>query len=394
MKTISKYKFYLPSYEECKAICGKYDNFQFYEGVSIIDGYKVSTFNYRLIGYDDFSFPLGLDSDVKAFELRGITFVFNEDGSLYKRFLLMNKFFNLNQVEETQYHLIKDIPIASVFDKCDGSVINFIELPNGKIYPKTKMCVDNNQALWAGEIYNSTPEIKEMVEWALSKNIMPIMEYVSPINRVVLKYKKSELILLRFRDLISGEYLDLDIYPEISKIKTATKEDFSSWEKLVSLINEAKDKEGWVVTLENGMMIKLKTKWYCDLHHTLTESIHREDFLIEKVIKEEIDDVIGMVDTDDKEVLDIIDIVTKVTIEYLLNATKIVEAKLNDYYTKYNSVRKDYVLAYGKKDKYFSNVMSVIDGMETPLSAVSKDLLVYTSKLQQARKFIQTKDFK
>lgn len=393
MNTIEKYQYYLPSYDDCKAICEKYDNFQFYEGISYVDGYKISTFNYRLIGYNDFLSPLGVDSPVKAFELRGICFVFNTDGTLYKRFLLMNKFFNLNQVEETQFNLIKNIPIVSVHDKCDGSVINFIELPNGKILPKTKMCVDNNQALSAKEIYDATPSINEMVKWALDRNIMPIMEYVSPINRVVLKYKKSELILLRFRDLNTGEYLPLSIYPKIDDLNIAKTENYSTWDELLSLIDTIKDIEGWVVTLANGMMVKLKTKWYCDLHHTLTESIHREDFLIEKVITEEIDDVIGQVEVDDKEVLAIIEQVTTITHKYLKEASAIVEAKVAEFHSKYNGSRKDFVLAYGKRDKYFSYAMTVIDGQETPLSIVSKDLIKYIYKLEQARSFIKKGDF-
>jgi T4 RnlA family RNA ligase len=393
MNTIEKYPYYLPSYEDCKAICEKYEYFQFYEGVTMVDGFKISTFNYRLIGYNDFIQPLGADSPIKSFELRGITFVFNEDGSLYKRFLLMNKFFNLNQVEETQYHAIKDIPIKKVHDKCDGSVINFIQLPNGRILAKTKMCVDNTQAIWATEVYESTPAIKEMVTWALERNIMPIMEYVSPRNRVVLKYKKTDLILLRFRDLETGEYLDLDIYPKISELETPQTEPYSTWEEMTELIETAREKEGWVVTLENGMMVKLKTKWYCDLHHTLTEAIHREDFLIEKTITEEIDDVIGQVEPDDEEVLALIDNVITVTVDYILRASKIVESKVKDYHEKYNGSRKDFVINYGKKDKYFSYVMTVIDGRETALSAVTKDLKQYANKLEQARSFISNGDF-
>ncbi len=393
MNLIEKYQYYLPSYADCRAICDKYDNFQFYEGITYVDGFKISTFNYRLIGYNDFLYPLGEDSPIKAFELRGITFVFNTDGSLYKRFILMNKFFNLNQVEETQFNLIKDIPIKHIYDKCDGSVINFITLPNGRILSKSKMCVDNEQALAAYNIYNSTPAIKEMVSWALDRDIMPIMEYVSPTNRVVLKYKKSDLILLKFRHLETGEYLDLSIYPKISELNTVKTEKISTWGDLISQQDVIKDKEGWVITLENGMMIKLKTKWYCDLHHTLTESIHREDFLIEKTVKEEIDDVIGLVDPDDTEVLAIIDSVIQVTTEYIIKTTKIVDSKVKEFYEKYNGSRKDFVLNYGKKDKYFSYTMSIIDGQGTSLSIVSKDLIKNTFRLEEARSFIKKGDF-
>jgi len=393
MNTFENYTYYLPSYEECRAICDKYDNFQFYELTSNIDGYKVCTFNYRLTGYTDFLYPLGEDSDVKAFELRGISFVFNIDGSLHKRFILMNKFFNLNQVDETQHSLIKDIPIKSIYDKCDGSVINFITLPNGKILTKTKMCVDNIQALCSHEIFETDIEINKMVKWALSKDIMPIMEYVSPKNRVVLQYKKSELILLRFRDMNTGEYLELDTYPDVDKINTAVSESkkYNSWDDLVSLVETVIEKEGWVVTLSTGMMVKLKSKWYCDLHH-LIDSICREDYLITKVLDEEIDDIIGQIAPDDLEVLSLIDNVIKVTTDYLHISSKKVE-NLVEHYNMNSNNRKDFVINYGKKDKYFGYTMAVLDGKETPLSAVIKDLKKYVFKLEQARSFIRKGDF-
>ncbi len=383
--------YYLPTYEECRAICDKYDNFQFYEKISFIDGYKVSTFNYRLVDYNDFSNPLG-DNTTRAFEMRGICYVFNLDGTLFKRFLLMEKFFNLNQVENTQLSNIINIPIKDIYDKCDGSVINFIELPNGKILAKSKLCVDNEQAIKATNIYLNSPNIKKMVEYFMGKDIMPIMEYVSPTNRVVLKYKETKLILLRLRDLKTGNYYDLDMYPDLNNIETAQKETNTSWEKLISLSETIKDKEGWVITLESGMMVKLKTKYYFDLHHLTTESIHREDFLIEKVIDDEIDDIISKIELSDIEILAIIDNVVKVTTNYLHNATKKVEYLLDEFENTYNSSRKDFVLNYGKKDKYFGYVMSVISGNE-PLLVITEDLKKYTYRLSNAKDFIKNGDF-
>ncbi len=390
---MQKYKYYLPSYEECRAICDKYDNFQFYEGITYVDGYKISFFNYRLIGYNDFIHPLGPDSEVKSTELRGISYVFNTDGTLFKRFLLLNKFFNLNQVEETQLSLIKDIKIKEVYDKVDGSLINFIQLPNGRIMAKTKMKLDNDQALWAQDIYENSNYIKEMVQWALDCDIMPIMEFVSPKNRVVLKYYTSELILLKFRDLNTGEYLNLDIYPDIDKIKCCQKETYTTWEELEELSKTEKNKEGFVAILENGMMVKKKTVWYNELHHTLTESIHREDFLISKVIDEEIDDVIALVDPDDKEILDVIDNVIVVVCDYLKQATIRVEQGVEKLKTEYNGSKKDFIASYGKRDKYLGYILSVYDGKEIALSIVSKDLKKRCYRLEEARSFIENKEF-
>lgn len=76
---MQKYSYYLPTYEECKAICDKYDNFQFYEGVTYVDGYKISSFNYRLIGYNDFiNEKIELEEDGKKITLWGNDFINNK----------------------------------------------------------------------------------------------------------------------------------------------------------------------------------------------------------------------------------------------------------------------------------------------------------------------------
>lgn len=47
-------EFYLPTYDECKAIVESCDGLQFYESTQEIDGYKICTFNYRLANFNDF----------------------------------------------------------------------------------------------------------------------------------------------------------------------------------------------------------------------------------------------------------------------------------------------------------------------------------------------------
>ncbi len=388
--------YYLPTYEEAKAVAEKYDNFQFYEKEQIVDGYSIRTFNYRLVGFNDFKYPLGEDSPVQAFELRGISYVFNKDGSLFKRYLLMNKFFNLNQVEDTLYDKIKHIEFKAVHNKADGSVINFIKLPNGRILSKSKMQVDNEQALNAFKVYEAKPEVKSIVEWALDRDIMPIFEYVSPTNRIVLKYKETDLILLRLRDLNTGVYLDLDTYPNIDDVRTVELENFSNWDELNTLAETITEKEGWVIFLKenefNLDMLKKKCVWYMNLHHMI-DDLNREDKIIEMILNETIDDHIASLEVSDKEVLDIIDNITKVTIAYVKMAVEKTNETFDSLVNDYGADRKAFVMDYGKKDKYFGYVMGIIDGKKTTLDAVKNDLVYQTSKLERARTFIEKGDF-
>jgi len=217
----------LLSYNEALALTiGK--DAPFYESKLFVDNFSVSIFNYRLAMYSDF-----IDND--AFEMRGLTFVFNSDGSLFKRYLLLHKFFNLNQVEETQYSLIKDLKIKSIHNKEDGSIASFIRLPNGDVIGKSKMSFESGQALGMNRLYKSNSDLKRFVDWSLDNDLVAIFEYVAPTNRIVLKYSDEELILLRLRDNKTGEYLDLSKYSDkIGSVKVAPS-DVGTLDELVEL---------------------------------------------------------------------------------------------------------------------------------------------------------------
>lgn len=381
-------KYFLPTYEEAKQIAEKYDNFQFYEKEQIVDGYTIKTFNYRLVGYNDFEYPLGKDSDVKAFELRGISYVFNLDGSLFKRYLLMNKFFNLNQVESTLYENIKHLKFKEVHNKEDGSVINFIKLPNGRTLAKSKMQVDNEQATNALEVYNKKPEVKKVVEWALSNDIMPIFEYVSPSNRVVLKYKETDLVLLRLRCLETGNYLSLDTYPDLSEVRVVETEKYTTWDELNALAETVTDKEGWVVTFEDNPdldLAKKKTTWYVNLHHMI-DDLNREDKIIEMILSETIDDHISELgNSDNKEMLDLIEKIEKITHNFIRKKILIV----GDLIKKYKGDIKSFALD-NKTDPNFHLAIKVINHNKDLYSIVKEYLYNNVNKLNTARKFINT----
>ena len=131
-ENFDKSTHYLPTYEDCVEMCKREDS-PFYESKFTIDGYPISVFNYRLAQYSDFTSPLPSNPDVTAYEMRGLTFVFNKDGSIFKRFLLLEKFFNLNQVPESMYSVVKNYKIKFVNNKEDGSIASYIQLPNGRV---------------------------------------------------------------------------------------------------------------------------------------------------------------------------------------------------------------------------------------------------------------------
>lgn len=374
---------YIPSYEEALEICSS--NETFYENKHIVDGYKVSTFNYRLSLYDDFINPIKEKPEINAKELRGLTYVFNKDGSLFKRYLHLQKFWNLNQVVETEYKRLKDLKIVEVFDKVDGSLCSFIKLPNGKVVSKTQNCFDNEQTSVINELYKKNENLQKFCEFCFDRGYSVLFEYVSFYNRIVLEYDESKLILLRVRDE-NGNYLDLNKI-ETYDLEIAESEKIKSLEEFIEISETLKNKEGWVLTLKDGdeyIFVKIKTKWYCE-RHRLMENIERENDIISLILSRQIDDVLGQLNPDeDKKRIEFINDIMKKVNKFIFSKTK----EVNELASKYNGSLKDFAISYSK-DKNFHLAIKVVKG-ESALETVKEYVIRKNKKLEEARKFLRT----
>lgn len=343
------------------------ENSPFYEIKTLVDGYNVSMFNYRLAQWSDFKIP-------GASEIRGISYVFDKDGS-YKVFPLLEKFFNLNQVEDTLYSVVKDLKVKSVYNKEDGSVASFLRLPNGKVLGKSKMSFDTDQAIGITRVYNTNSSVKRLVDWTLDNNITAIFEYVAPTNRIVLRYTTENLILLRLRNNSTGELLDLNDYLDIiGDVSVAASENYTL-DELISMAKYVEDKEGWIVEFYNGLMLKVKTDWYFVRHGIMTNDLNRENVLIGYILDETIDDVLAQIPTEDIEsrakVNDLTDIVKNALSDKMKEITTSYEE-----YLKVGS-RKEYAINYRKGNKNFAFVMNLATVDETSKMTENEILEIY-----------------
>lgn len=393
-KTTNLGGYKLPTYDQAVEMCSGEDS-PFYESKLIVDGYNISIFNYRLAQYKDFVTPMKNRDDLKGYEMRGLTFVFNEDGSLYNRFLLLEKFFNLNQVPESMYSIVKNYKIKYVNNKEDGSIASFIRLPNGKVLGKSKMSFESDQALGITKIYKTNPDIKKLVDWSLDNDIVAIFEYVAPQNRIVLRYPAEELILLRLRDNKTGKHIDLKNHMDkIGSVKIAPfEDDFEDLDHLMEVVAKQEDKEGVIVQAEdangNDFFFKLKTPWYCERHGLLTEDLYRENVLIGYVLDDKIDDILGQIPEDQADAHEriekIIAVVKKAITEKVLDIEKSYQV-----FVDMGSVHKDYALS-NKKDKNFGYVMAMSRGAD--VYELAKDYIrEKTKRLLIAREFLVERD--
>jgi RNA ligase len=367
----------------------------FYESKMVVDGFNVSVFNYRLAQYRDFVTPIEGRPELKGYEMRGLTFVFNQDGTLYNRYILLEKFFNLNQVPESMYSIVKNYKIKYVNNKEDGSIASFIKLPNGKVVGKSKMGFDNDQANGINRIYKINPDIKSFVDWCLDNDIVPIFEYVAPHNRIVLRYATEELILLRMRDNKTGDHIDIkDHFDKLGSIKIAPfEDDFADLDGLIDAVATQVDKEGCIVTAEdeNGktFFFKLKTPWYMALHGLLTNDIYREHILIDYILDDKIDDILGQIPEEEFESHERINKIIKIVKDQI---NKKVD-ELEDSYLVFinmNSNKKEYALRH-RKDPNFGYVMSMSNGKD-PYELAKEWVRDKTKRLLIARDFLKKID--
>lgn len=367
---------YLPTYNDCLKMVNK-EGSPFIEKKTSIDGYDISLFNYRLAQWTDFNNPLG-DNSVKGYEMRGLTFVFNKDGSVFKRFLLLEKFFNLNQTTDSMYSVVKDLDIKNINNKEDGSVASFIQLPNGKIVGKSKMGFDNEQAEGINRVYKNNKYIREFVNWTIDNDIVAIFEYVSPRNRIVLNYKEEDLILLKMRDNKTGEHLDITKYGELTEnINIAEFKNEKTLDELIQLSKVETGIEGWVIEFYNGLLIKIKTKWYSDRHGLLTNDLYRENIIIDHIINDNIDDILGQVPEDEKEARDRINKIISIVKNELNYIEKGITEEYN-FFKKSGMSKKDYAVIF-KPVEYFGPVMSILKREDLEKLSESEILSYYDS---------------
>ena len=377
---------FIPSYDEAVAICQR--NPVFYETKHKVNGYDVSVFNYRLATYDDFR-------SENAFEMRGLTFVFNSDGTLYKRYLGLHKFFNVNETEITQAHNIKNYEVINVSNKLDGSMITFIELPDKEIVAKTKNAFDADQATRAMKMFNDDEVLKSFVREQLDKDHCVFFEYTSPLNRIVIKYSVSSLSLIKIRDGLTGEYLFGESVPEGLKVAENETFGFTSLDGLMKTYETLEDKEGSVITFRKPdgeqLLVKVKTADYFAKHHIMTEFIYQENVIVEMILNETIDDMLSLIDDEEthERINSLIKIVQTKFREEVERAQKFVDIYMEDPTVPAKDLYAKYRKCPGFADAlYVINRLREGEEPNTLEEIIKRRLLKQTYRLMEARNWL------
>ena len=241
-------------------------------------------------GMDEFNlFPL-------AREFRGVCFSRHTGDTEWTRHLSMEKIHILSESEELTTRVLKPAILLSVQKKYDGSMVRFVKQGN-EVLAKTKLGFDNLQVVAANDWYAKDKTFRRLVDNTLQSNLAAFFEYLSPKNRVVIRYDKEQFILIQIRDEHSGEYLTngemceiatYNGYPDelVSKNIFTHKfvphrfRDWYSYNVRADLQDKMTDQEGYVVRLEldgEEVWVKVKSMWYIKRHkflHSMCSADH------------------------------------------------------------------------------------------------------------------------
>lgn len=285
------------------------------------------------------------------------------------------------------YDDIKDLEIVRVANKEDGSAVRFM-LIEGELVAKTKFSFESEQCELAMKVVNANSRLKEFIMKTLELRLAALFEIVSPLNKVVLSYNETTLHLLQMRDEETGEYLDIydNSLVEEYGVSTADKELLYSLEELFEMSENIEDKEGWVVTFSNGKMAKIKTTWYMRLHHIMSFGL-RENKLIERILNEEVDDLLAFIPVEAYEERDFINELTGVIIGHVNHiATQAYEL----FNSEFTGDRREFAIKY-KKHSLFSFMIKLC--VENTFEVVEKAVIDYvifnTRRLKMAREYLK-----
>lgn len=223
---------------------------------------------------DSAQFWFQAERDVKRFahlrrNFRGVTFDV-ATGEMIS--LPLHKFFNVNQIAETQYDLIKHHD-AVIYEKMDGTMIHFF-LHNGKLEAATCRSTHHPLAHEALALAKKN-RVDGMIIDTINNGWTPIFEYVAPHNQIVVQYAEPRLVYLVSRERKSGKYHYNETFPD----KTRCFE-FKFGQVFNNL--DCTEFEGYVCHLPT-MIVKAKTPWYMERHRAV-DALMRPAYKLYKIV--------------------------------------------------------------------------------------------------------------
>lgn len=310
----------------------------------VIESPEYTTITYAVALEETFAWdsndPLG--SAIRR-ECRGITF--DKDGNVICR--PFQKYFNINEREETQSNKVNLYEPHKVLLKYDGSMIKCFSV-NGRIVLATK-AGETEVSQQALEFIQDKPKYWNFVEHCIKCGFSPLFEWCSLKNQIVVPYLEDSLVLLALRNIVGGHYIPHDVMaflaskygiPMAQTVENLAKQNI---ELFVSRVKEWTGQEGIVLRFDTGHMVKCKSEDYV-LRHKTKDQINQEKNVIGVILEDLVDDMIPLLLETDANRL-------KKFQEDFWNGVNTVEHKLTELYEtgSHYENQKDFAVEFVNK---------------------------------------------
>jgi RNA ligase len=232
-------------------------------------------------------------------ECRGLKFC-SKTGKILAR--PYHKFHNLGERADYAFDKVDLTRPHVILDKLDGSMVHTCATELG-IYLMTRMGITEvaeradafllgNQIKY-GQLFNALP-VEEYTY---------IFEYVGPSNKIVLDYKREDLILTAIRHNQNGTYLFHDELVKLGRafkvpvvpVVEPLKYDKDNIDNLGYTVAGLTGSEGVVVRFDTGSMVKIKADEYVRRHRT-KDLVSSEKGIIGLIVDNNVDDVLPQLD--------------------------------------------------------------------------------------------------
>ena len=237
-------------------------------------------------------------------ELRGIKFRADNRRLLARAW---HKFFNLNERPETQADQVDWSAKHIALEKLDGSMVHAADLPGGPVLMTMMGVTSVAQAAMDFGFRQSGIPYLEFCRDALDNGFVPIFEWCSPQNQIVVRYQSDQLIMTGLRQLSTGRYvLHHDLYRigeyygvPVVRAYGGSLEDL---EAFVEHTRALTNFEGYIVAFDTGNRLKLKADEYVRFHRA-KDNLMLEKDVLQIILREEDDDLAAKLPDGDRQAL-------------------------------------------------------------------------------------------
>jgi RNA ligase len=232
-------------------------------------------------------------------ECRGIIFD-TATGEILRR--PFHKFFNVNERDETQDHVVDMSRPHAILEKLDGSMIAPF-IVNGEMIWGTKMGA-TDVAKPVQEFVARNPEYITFADESIGNGWTPIFEWCSRKQRIVLDYFHDQLVLTGLRNMKTGAYAlhaNLEVIGQAYAIPVVNEfAPHTDMKAFLEYVRDLEDVEGFVVRFSDGHMLKLKCDWYVQIHKA-KEKILQDRNIVELILDCKLDDVMAHLPAEDRD---------------------------------------------------------------------------------------------